>query len=184
MPDPIEVTFSAASKPSTGFRTFQPVWDYLFGHISTKVMNKIGLPQVKKRTLTRAQKVIEKSIKAVLIPAMQENLRRGKHIYKNKLHESFYTEPVGEGSVSLLSSVGYASNIERGTSARPVSAAELQRLQGWAAFKFPAQNPEKIAKLVARSIQKGGNRAYPFIQPALESVESLLLNNIKVEFNE
>jgi len=180
----IEVKFSAASKPSTGYRTYQPVWDYLFGHISPNTMNKIGLPQVKKRTLKRAQTYITSSITAVLIPAIQENLKRGKHVFTQALHDSFITQPAGEGSVSLLSTVGYAERVERGTKARPVNADEVQRLEAWAAFKFPAQDPTRIATFVAKAIRKHGNTEHPFIAPALESVESLLFDNIKVQFKE
>lgn len=187
---PLQVTFSAAKSPTTGYKTSQPVWDYLFGHISPDRMNRIGLPQVKKYHIQTAEVYITRAVETDLIPVIQENLWVNDHVFTKRLHDSFTTFADGEGTVSLISTVPYALAVERGTMPRPVNADERQRLVKWAEFKkiegearaWQRRDPQTVAKFVAKAIEKHGNEAHPYIQPALDRVQGLLINNIAIEF--
>jgi hypothetical protein len=179
---PLDVKFSAANTPMTGGPTGQTVWDYLFGHIIPGALNKLGLPVVKTRVLKQAERAIISSVEAILIPAIQDNLVRNDNIFRQDLHDSFTTRVREPGTVSLVSESPYAMNVERGSEPRNISSEEMQNLVEWAEFKFPEQDAEQVAGLVAAAIKESGNDAHPYIEDALEDTGDLVLENVQVSF--
>jgi len=179
---PLDIQFSAANRPVTAAPTGQDAWDYLFGWISPGATNKLGLPVLKQRTLQRATDAIISSIEAILIPAIQANLVTNKSVFTTALHDSFSTRVREQGTVSLISSAPYALTVEFGSGPRNIDNNEFQNIVEWAEFKFPKQNPQEVANNVTNAIQAKGNIEHPYIKPAIEGTEDILLKHVTNSF--
>lgn len=177
----LEVTFEAATSPTTGSPTRQKLWDYLFGWLPQ--VNDGGLGQISKTLEKKAEDTILVSVTEILIPAIQQRLEEGRHVVTGKLRDSFSAEVTGPGKVSLGSNVDYLETLEKGSEPRQISSDEMSRLEVWAEMKFPDGDPAVISKHVAKSIEKSGNQEHPVIQPVLEETEDFLLQNISRSLN-
>ena len=144
-------------------------------------LGKESLDKLRKETEKKMSDILMTSVTAVVVPALQQEIKEQKIDFEGKLKDSFKVVKLNQYSVEVRSSVDYVQMVDQGTEKREVDEEELSKIIRWAAQKISSTNAEKIGEDVAEKIEREGSEAHPFVEAALETAEQPLIDLIQRE---